>query len=108
MIKQLNQEEFIKTMAHGMTDVTKSIEPVIDIWHYARYLYLQGFISAYVIEQELIAKIYRSNDEKYDHILLMGVDENVFSVIIVDNSTRTTHGYYILDLDNQYSIDSAK
>ena len=63
----------------------------------------QHIILPYVFENNLVEKVYRSKDGKYDHVLLPTEKNNCFVVLVVDINSKTVLGYHLLDLNKLYS-----
>lgn len=102
MTKEINQVEYNSTMTSGMTDVTETAEPVVDVWPYVEMLTSEGIVSNYVLENSLVEKVYRSKDSKYDHVLLPTAKENYFIVLVVDIKAKAIIGHHQLDLNKLY------
>jgi hypothetical protein len=90
-------------MSSGMRDVTETAEPVVDIWPYVDMLAHEGIVSHYVVESNLVEKVYRSEDGKVDHVLLPTAKENYFVVLVIDIKAETITGYHQLDLNKLYT-----
>lgn len=89
-------------MIGGMTDVTETAEPVVDVWPYVEMLSTEGVVSNYVLENSLVEKVYRSKDSKYDHVLLPTANENYFVVLVIDIKAKAIIGHHLLDLNKVY------
>ena|ERR1700761_94897 len=101
--KELSKEEYKETMGLKMIDITVSAEPIVDIWSYVRGLVYEEIVSPYVLENNLVEKVYRDSSSSFDHILLPTSNENVFIVIIVSINKLNIYGHYKLDLAKEYS-----
>jgi hypothetical protein len=102
MTKEINQVEYNNTLTGGMTDVTQTAEPVVDVWPYVELLSKEGIVSNYVLENSLVEKVYRSKDSKYDHVLLPTAKENNFLVLVIDIEAKAIMGHHQLDLNKLY------
>lgn len=102
MTKEINQVEYNRTMTGGMTDVTETAEPVVDVWPYVEMLSNEGIVSDYVLENFLVEKVYRSNDGKYDHVLLPTAKDNHFVVLAIDIKAKSIIGHHLLNLNKLY------
>lgn len=103
MTKELSLLEYERTMIVGMNDVTETAEPIIDIWPYVEKLVENSIVLPYVFENNLVEQVYRSNDNKYDHILLPTEKQNYFVVLVIDRTEKILTGHYFLDLNKLYS-----
>ena len=102
MTKEITQKEYESTMKSGMQDITETAEPAVDIWAYVEILVKQGIVSKYVLENFLVEKVYRSKDNKYNHVLLPTATENYFIVLVANIVAKDIEGHYLLDLNNLY------
>lgn len=57
MMNEISQLKYNSTMTSGMTDVTETAEPVVDVWPYVELLSNQGIVSNYVLENALAFEI---------------------------------------------------
>lgn len=104
MTKQLTEKEFRQTFGSNMTDITKTDEPVVDVWSYVEELVDQNIVENYVYKNNLVEKVYRNDTSTFDHVLLPTNDQNVFIVIIIDLTNKTIFGHIKLDLNKKYGI----
>jgi siderophore synthetase component len=95
-------------MGSLMNDVTATAEPVVDIWPYVEELVHEDLVSAYVFENCLVEKCYRNDAGSYEHVLLPTGDLNIFMVLIIQLSTESIFGHYLLDLEALYSTGAEK
>lgn len=102
MTNAISQLEYKNTMIGGMTDVTETAEPVVDIWPYVELLSNDGVVSDYVLKNRLVEKVYRNKDGKYDHVLLPTAKDNYFVVLVIDIKEKATKGHHLLDLNILY------
>lgn len=104
MIFELSGEQYQETFTSKMLDVTETAAPVIDIWPYVELLVKEKIVADYVFQNELAEKIYRTNNNLFDHILLPTQNVNIFIVVVVDLSGKKMKGHYKLDLNEKYSL----
>lgn len=55
---------------------------------------------------EFVERIYRTADNRFDHVLFMTQTSNVFMVIVVDLSNDRIFGHHLLDLNIKYELDA--
>lgn len=100
--KELTEQEFKSTMTGKMTDVTESVEPVVDIWPYVEILRNNRIVIDYVFTNELVEAVYINGDGSFHHVLLPTDQKNLFIVLIVDILGQRIKGHFKLDLNQQY------
>ncbi len=104
MTNELTEEEFKNTFDNRMINVTDSAEPILDIWPYVRQLNEQGIIADSTLNGELVEYVYRTNASTFDHVLLCGLRSNKYVVMVIDLSSCSITGHYLLDLNSEYGI----
>lgn len=104
MTKQLTETEFRNTFGSKMTDVTETAEPIVDIWDYVKELVNQNIVDKYVLENNLVEKVYRNDTSTFDQVLLPTERQNVFIVFVVDIANETLLGHFELDLNKEYGL----
>ena len=73
MTYQLTQDEYKSTIPTKMVDVTDSVEAVVDIWEYIQQLKADKIVLDYVYDNQLVEKVYRNQENTFEHILLPNV-----------------------------------
>jgi hypothetical protein len=104
MIVELTEKEFKSTLGLKMIDVTETGRPVIDIWPSLDELVDKKIVPKYVRENYLVEKVYRSDLNTFDHILLPTETAQIFIVIVIDIINKKISGYYKLDIYKEYGI----
>jgi hypothetical protein len=104
MTTELNQGHYLQTMTSGMVDVSDIAKADTDIWAYVAVLVKDKIILPYVLKKQLVEKVYRSKDEKYDHVVLPTDDKNHFVVLIVDRVAKNIQGHFLLDLEQPSAL----
>lgn len=102
--RELTEKEFLDTMSGGMKNVTDTAERLTDIWAYASQSGVREMISEYGFENKLIEAVYENGVGSYQHVLLYGVREDTYAVIVVDVREREVFGHYLLDLGEKYGL----
>ncbi|MBQ9541400.1 hypothetical protein [Ruminococcus sp.] len=92
--RELTEKEFHDTMSGGMKNVTDTAERLTDIWAYASQNGVREVISEYGFENKLIEAVYENGVGSYQHVLLYGVREDTYAVIVVDVREREVFGHY--------------
>ena len=106
MIPELTEEEFNSTLSPKMTEVTETVDAVTDIWSAVKLLNDRKIVEDHTYQNELVAHVYRNTASTFDHVLLPGTFKNRFVVIVVDIPEKMIKGYYNLNLDDLYGLDS--
>ena len=104
MTTQLTDEEFRNTFGIKMIDVTDTAIPVLDIWPYVSQLNKQNIIADAVLADELVEYVYRTDSSSFDHVMLPGLEFNLYIVIVIDLGKKAIVGHYHLNLNDQYSL----
>ncbi|WP_294491268.1 hypothetical protein [uncultured Ruminococcus sp.] len=102
--RELTEKEYLATMSGGMKNVTDTAERLTDIWAYASQSGAREVISEYGFENRLIEAVYENGGGSYQHVLLYGVREDTYAVIVVDVREREVFGHYLLDLGEKYGL----
>ncbi len=102
--RELTEKEYLSTMSGGMKNVTDTAERLTDIWAYASQSEVREVISEYGFENRLIEAVYENGGGSYQHVLLYGVREDTYAVIVVDVREREVLGHYLLDLGEKYGL----
>lgn len=105
MTARLTEKQYKDTMTKKMVDVTETAQPVVDIWDYVGHLTKDKEVLDYVNEEQLVEKVYRNDEETFDHILLPTDNSNIFIVIIVDIRQKEIKGHFRLDLNKEYGLE---
>jgi hypothetical protein len=101
--RRLNEDEFKATMTLKMKDITARATDILDIWPYVDsvpFLELDG----HSIYDGFVEVVYRSNDDRFDHALVMTRTKNVYLVVIVDLARNSIYGHRLLDLNRAYGL----
>jgi hypothetical protein len=91
-------------MTGKMTDVTESVEPVVDIWPYVEILRNEKTVLDYVFTNELVESVFSNGDGSFHHVLLPTDNQNAFIVLIIDVMGQRIKGHFKLDLNEQYGL----
>ncbi|HCJ41788.1 hypothetical protein [uncultured Ruminococcus sp.] len=102
--RKLTEKEYLATMSDGMKNVTDTAERLTDIWAYASQSGVREVISEYGFENRLIEAVYENGGGSYQHVLLYGVREDTYAVIVVDVRKRAVFGHYLLDIGEKYGL----
>ena len=104
MIKELSRKEFEKTFSNKMIDVTKTAEPIVNIWEYAKVLSNQKLIPSIVYKKESVEFVYKNSKNTFEHILLPTSEKNVFIIIVVNIIEKKIEGHYKIDIEKEYGL----
>lgn len=101
--RNLTDEAFKATMSSPVRDVTQTATDVIDIWPYARSVPAED-LHGHTLWDDFIEAVYRSSDNRFDHVLAMTRTRNVYLVIVVDLIEDSIYGHRLLDLNREYGL----
>jgi hypothetical protein len=99
----LSQEAFLATIIDPMANVTAGANPLVDIWPYVDQI-PEGDLQGFVIENGVVELVYRTGDDRYDHVLVPTLTKNVYLVIVVLRTSPTVYGHHLLNLNEQYGL----
>jgi hypothetical protein len=105
VVRQLTEEEFTATFVLRMRDVTADAAPVVDIWPYVESI-PEADLQGHELADGFVEYVYRSGDERFDHVLVSSTSKNVYLVIVVDLPGRRIHGHCLLDLNKEYGLSN--
>lgn len=89
----------------NITGKEDSVTPdgVIDVIPYVDAI-PQRDLLPHVLHDHFVEYVYRSSDNRFDHVLFMTKTENVYVVVVVDLQVNEIHGHRLLDLNEEYGI----
>ena len=100
----LSDAEFHAFFGNRMCEVTFEPSPVsVNIWDYVSAIPSTDFGST-SIEGRDVDYVYRTDDGRYDHVLISTTTKNVYLAIIVDLVNAEVIGHHILDLNAKYGL----
>lgn len=87
-----------------MRDVTcdQSIEPV-DIWPYVDEIPRDDVLPFDITGQD-VEYVYRTSDDRFDHVLIPSKTKNVYLVVVVDLQAQSVYGHHVLNLNEKYGL----
>jgi hypothetical protein len=100
----LSVDAFRATYAAPMRDVTSEETDVIDIWPYVESVPSADLLGHSIFD-EFVEYVYRSADDRFDHVLVMTKTTNVYLAVVVDLIESRIHGHYLLDLNKEYGLE---
>lgn len=86
----------------GREDVV-SPEGVLDIIPYVDAV-PSNDLEPHALHDHFVEYVYRSSDDRYDHVLFMTKTSNVYLVIVVDLEANQIVGHRLLDLNDEYRL----
>jgi hypothetical protein len=101
--RRLDEAEFLATMGSRMRNVTEHPGEALDIWPYVDSVPAHD-LEDHSINDGLVESVYRSEDGRFDHVLVITSTKNVYLVIVVDRVKITIHGHCLLDLNREYGL----
>ena len=61
-------------------------------------------LEGHAIYDRFVECVYRSDDDRFDHVLVMTRTKNVFLAVVVDLVLESVHGDRPLDLNREYGL----
>ena len=90
-------------MTAKMRNVQEIATDVLDIWPYVLSV-PSGDLESHVIYQPFVDGVYRTEDDQFDHVMVMTRMKNVYLVVVVDLASGSFHGHSLLDLNREYKL----
>ena len=100
---QLDEESFLATFGQPMRDVTSNEEAVVDIWPYVAQI-PWAEMDGFAILDGVVEYVYRTPDDRFDHVLIPTKTKNVYLVIVVSRTPPTVFGHLVLNLNEKYGL----
>jgi hypothetical protein len=101
--RQLTADEFKATFTHKMHDVTEAVSDVLDIWPYVDSI-PHADLAGHPVNDRLVEFVYRTDNNCFDHVLVMTKTKNVYLAVVVDLARGAIHGHRLLDLNREYGL----
>jgi hypothetical protein len=105
--RQLTEGEFKATMTPKMREVTETATDVLDIWPYVHAVPASD-LDGHLIYDDFVDVVFRSDDNRFDHVLVTTKTKNVFLVVVVDLAHDCIYGHRLLDLNREYGLPSVE
>jgi hypothetical protein len=86
-----------------MQNVTTAATDVIDIWPYVDAVPADD-LAGFSVYDQFVEAVYRSDDGRFEHVLVMTRTKNVFLVVVVDLANNRIFGHHLLDLNEEYGL----
>lgn len=99
----LNADEYQATFGTSMKNVTDTAANVLDIWPYVRMI-PHSDLAGHELSDGHVECVYRAQDNRFDHVLVITNTKNVFLAVIVDLTRDQIHGHHLLDLNEKYGL----
>ncbi len=106
--KLLSEAEFKTALGEQMINITgkedtASPAGVLDVIPYVDAV-PQSDLNPHTLHDHFVEYVYRSSDNRFDHVLFMTKTKNVYLVVVVDLKKDQIKGHHILDLNKLYAI----
>lgn len=102
-LRCLSESDFKAATGHAMRNVTQEATDALDIWPYVQSVPAAD-LQGYTIYDRFVESVYRSDDNRFDHVLVMTRTKNVYLVIVVNLIHGLIHGHRLLDLNQEYGL----
>jgi hypothetical protein len=97
--------EFDATCVKPMQNITGGESEVVDIWPYFDAI-PPSDLQPFSMNESNVQFVYRSGDNRFDHVLIPTSTKNVYLVIVVDLNKCAVFGHHVLNLNEKYGIES--
>lgn len=101
--RRLTEDEFRATMTPKMHNVQEIATDVLDIWPYAHAVPSDD-LEGHVIYEPFVDGVYRTEDHRFDHVMVMTLSRNVYLAVVIDLGGESIHGHRLLVLNRQYGL----
>jgi hypothetical protein len=101
--RQLTEGEFKATMTPKMQNATETATDVLDIWPYVASVPAAD-LEGHSVYDRFVEVVYRSDDDLFDHVLVMTMTKNVFLAVVIDLAHASIYGHRLLDLNQEYGL----
>lgn len=101
--RQLSADEFKATFGAEMHDVTEIATDVLDIWPYVDSVPAED-LENHSIYERFVEYVYRTDDGRFDHVLVMTTTKNVYLTVVIDLLRNLIYGHWLLDLNREYGL----
>lgn len=101
--RRLTEGEFRATMTPKMSEVRATATDVLDVWPYVRSV-PPADLEGHSIYDPFVDGVYRTEDGRFDHVLVMTRTGNVYLVFLIDLADDSFHGHRLLDLNREYGL----
>jgi hypothetical protein len=105
--RQLTEDEFKAAMTDKMHNVTETATDVLDIWPYVNAVPVSD-LDGHSIYDDFVDAVFRSDDNRFDHVLVMTKTNNVYLAVVVDLAHDSIYGHRLLDLNREYGQPSVE
>lgn len=99
----LTRQEYLGYFAKPMTELDPKEYAASGVWLYVSNI-PRGDFREFEIAEGYIPFIYKSGDDKYDHVHVSTKTANVYLVILYDRKKSTIIGHHLLDLNEKYGM----
>jgi hypothetical protein len=99
--QRLDEDAFKATMTLKMHNVTESATDVLDIWPYVDSV-PSSDLEGHSIYDHFVEFVYRNDDDRFDHVLVMTRTKNIYLAVVVDLAHDSVYGHRLLDLNKNY------
>ena len=101
--RRLAEDEFMATFTPKMHDVQEAAVAVLDVWPYVHAVPSED-LRGHQIYEPFVDGVFRTSDDRFDHVMVMTKTKNVYLVIVVDLVSDSFHGHWLLDLNREYGL----
>lgn len=107
VLRSLDELSFKATTTPSMKNVTSLGKAAdVDIFEYVAAVPADE-LRGHEIYERFVERVYRTDDGRFDHVMVMTRTKNTYLVVVVDIPANSIYGHHLLDLDDQYGQRSS-
>lgn len=101
----LTRDQFLATFSGPNSKIDVATYDAKGVWEYVRTV-PQADYKGFEICWGYLPFVYRTSDERYDHIHVSTRTQNVFLMVIKDRRDNSIYGHHLLDLNAEYGMEN--
>jgi len=105
-VRELSHDEYRATFDQKMNRLGPDSAPPFDFWPYFEAIPPRDF-GDFDCSEGNVDYVYLNSNETFSHVLINSNDRNVFMVVVLDLAAGTVHGHRLLNLKEEYGLDTA-
>ena len=95
----LSRGEFDCTFTTRMAEIEPSARSPVDFWPYFKSIPCADF-QGFDCTEGRVDRVYQSAGGRYQHVLVRGLEKDVFMIIVLNARDRVVHGHRLLSPRN--------
>jgi len=100
----LSRDQFGATFSGPNKKIDAMTYDLSGVWEYVRTVPKSDY-QGFEICWGYLPYVYRTGDDRYDHLHVSTRTQNVFLMVIKDRRDNTIYGHHLLDLNAEYGME---